>query len=274
MHTKRRTQTASKLLKWAGSKSGISNRIVPYLNFEGDYIEPFCGSAAFFFQSKPERAHLNDTNKELIRFYRDVKCDYPAVFAAYDSIEIGEEQYYAAREEYNSEPYTIRKSGLFVYLNHYCFNGIYRTNKAGHFNTPFGGKVKAKTKLTIEHFANAANILKCATLTDDDFEIFLINLNPKNACIYLDPPYFTDDERVFGEYGATTFKKADLKRLAQIATELAETNRIVISYRACSEFSELFGNYIAGQTNVVRNVGGFSGRRKQDTELIAIMDFR
>ena len=274
MQIEQGTQTASKLLKWAGSKAGISHRIVPYLNFEGDYIEPFCGSAAFFFQSKPERAHLNDTNKELIRFYRDVKFDHAAVFEAYNSIEIGEKQYYAAREEYNSELYTIRKSGLFVYLNHYCFNGIYRTNKAGHFNTPFGAKVKAKTKLTIEHFANAANILKSATLTDDDFELFLVNLKPKDACVYLDPPYFTDDERVFGEYGATTFKKADLNRLAKIATELAETNRIVISYRQCSEFSELFEKYIAGKTNVVRNVGGFSGRRKQDIELIAIMDFR
>lgn len=266
--------SATKLLKWAGSKSGIIHRIVPYLNFDQEYIEPFCGSAAFFFESKPKCAHLNDTNKDLIRFYRDIKENHESVFDIYRSIEVGECEYYKARDEYNAESDTIRKSGLFIYLNHYCFNGIYRTNKSGNFNTPFGAKIKSKTKLKLVDFARAAQVLKSATLNDNDFEKFLVELNPKNACIYMDPPYFTDDERVFGEYGATTFKKEDLGRLAKIAMELADTNRIVISYRQCSEFCELFGKYIAGTTSVVRNVGGFKGRRKQDTELIAIMDFK
>ncbi len=264
----------TKLLKWAGSKSGIIHRIIPYLNFNQEYIEPFCGSAAFFFESKPKCAHLNDTNKDLIRFYRHIKENYESVFDVYSSIAVGELEYYKARDEYNIESCAIRKSGLFIYLNHYCFNGIYRTNKSGNFNTPFGAKIKAKKKLKLADFERAAQILKSATLDDNDFETFLIKLNPNNACIYMDPPYFTDDERVFGEYGATTFKKEDLTRLARIATDLADKNRIVISYRQCSEFCELFGNYIAGTTNVVRNVGGFRGRRKRDTELIAIMDFK
>lgn len=264
----------TKLLKWAGSKSGISHRIVPHLRFDATYIEPFCGSAAFFFQAHATSAFLNDLNSDLIRFYIDIKLHYQSVFDAYSSVEVSEKEYYAAREEYNSTPPSPRKSGLFVYLNHYCFNGIYRTNKRGEFNTPFGAKTKVKEKLKIDDFRAAADILQGATLSDRDFEEFLRLLNPANACIYLDPPYFTDDERVFGEYGANTFKGSDLLRLAAISNELAKGNRVVVSYRRCTEFMDLFGKHVVAETNVIRNVGGFKGRRKQDTELIAIMDFR
>lgn len=274
MYNSREQLTGNKLLKWAGSKSGISRQIVPFLRFDRLYIEPFCGSAAFFFENRPAQACLNDLNSNLIRFYTDLRDKAIEVYSVYASIEINDAAYYKARDEYNAIQPSTRKSGLFIYLNHYCFNGLYRTNKKGNFNTPFGAKQKIKERLSVKDFQLASQSLARTMLTDHDFQKFLDEVKPMNSCIYLDPPYFTDDERVFGEYGAQPFTSADLERLTLTCKKLATNNRVVVSYRKCSEFVDLFSKYIVSEISVVRNVGGFRGRRKLDTEMVAVMDFK
>lgn len=264
----------SKLLKWAGSKSQISDKITPFLSFDAPYIEPFCGSAVFFFENTPSVCHLNDTNSELISFFRYVKSRPNQVWGYYNDLPVTENTYYAARAEYNEMKPSIKKAGYFVYLNHFCFNGLYRTNLRGDFNTPYGAKTKAKIKLDIEAFRKFSKILKTANLYSQDFEEFLVGLKPSGACIYMDPPYFTNDERVFGEYGASTFKGCDLERLYHLSVELSKKNRVVVSYKKCSEFSDRFSNYIVNDLTVTRNVGGFAGRRKTEKELLAVLDYQ
>ena len=263
---------STKLLKWAGSKSQISDKISPFLSFDVPYIEPFCGSAVFFFENVPKICHLNDLNSDLIDFFKHIKSDPNNVWKFYQELPVTEETYYTARSKYNEMEQGIRKAGYFVYLNHFCFNGLYRTNRKGQFNTPYGAKKKIKKKLKLEDFRNFSSLLQHAQLQSMDFEDFLNDLKPKGACIYMDPPYFTNDERVFGEYGATTFKSYDLDRLFSASLALSQNNRVVISYKNCTEFLEKFSDYIVGDINVVRNVGGFAGRRKAEKELIAVLD--
>ncbi|WP_170362235.1 DNA adenine methylase [Ruegeria arenilitoris] len=264
-------KTKSKLLKWAGSKSQVADQITPYLNFELPYIEPFCGSAVFFFENLPSNCHLNDLNADLISFFRHVREVPREVWSCYNSIPVEEDAYYLARAKYNDLGDSPEKAGHFVYLNHFCFNGLYRTNKAGRFNTPYGGHHKPKKKLTETEFGHFSNKLRDVRLTSEDFEKFLFGLKPAGSCIYMDPPYFTDDERVFGEYGASTFKNNDLQRLFKVAVALSDQNRIVISYKNCSEFLELFSDFVVGDIAVTRNVGGFAGRRKSEKELVAVL---
>lgn len=267
----RTTQSPRKILKWAGSKSNVSSQLKHFLNFDRPYIEPFCGSAAFYFESLPAKAALNDLNSHLIDCYRSIRDEPLQVWKHYNALEVSEQNYYNARATFNQIGRGILKSSIFLYLNHYCFNGIYRTNKSGLFNTPYGAKVKIKKKFSIEDFNYFSDSLRNTELHNEDFETFLDKISPSDACVYMDPPYFTVEGRVFNEYGARTFLANDLARLHTVAVRLAANNIVVISYKDCTEFRDLFERYLAAPITVTRNVGGFAGRRKSETELIAVL---
>lgn len=261
----------SKLLRWAGSKTQSAKVIEPFLDFQGSYIEPFCGSASFFFSRAPKSAVLNDSNKGLISFYRHLRRSPTQLWQLYNSFEINKDRYYELRDEYNSSHYNIRKAAIFMYLNHFCFNGLYRTNSKGAFNTPFNGSKKTKSKLSLDETKHFARSLKNSDLYCTDFEKFLQKVNPVGACIFMDPPYFTEESRVFTEYGSQLFKIDDLGRLLQISEVVSQKNLVVITHKECSEFRSLFGDYIRMSIPITRNVGGFSGRRKRDIELLAVL---
>ncbi|PID46340.1 MAG: hypothetical protein CSB47_04500 [Proteobacteria bacterium] len=226
---------------------------------------------SIFFEHQPAKAFLNDLNSHLINCYLHVREDAASVWQHYNAIEISEAKYYYIRERFNLMRTSIKKSAYFIYLNHYCFNGIFRTNKKGHFNTPFGAKKKVKKKLAKEEFLAISNCLQLAEFTSSDFEDFLCNLSPSGACIYLDPPYFTNEKRVFSEYGAKVFEASDLARLHSVSMNLSKENKVIISYRDCEEFRHLFGDFLVNPISVTRNVGGFAGRRKHENELLAVL---
>ncbi len=87
----------------------------------------------------------------------------------------------------------------------------------------------------------------------------------------MDPPYSTEDSRVFIEYGSKPFNLEDLNRLLDLAEYLSKRNLVVITHKECSEFHKLFGNHIQKSVPITRNVGGFAGRKKRDFELIAVL---
>lgn len=258
------------ILKWAGSKSSSANALMPLLNTGQKYIEPFCGSATFFFKGNHEYGYLNDSNASLIGFYRDVAEMPEKVWGIYIDLEVSEANYYVVRRKFNELDEGVEKSAFFMYLNHFCFNGIFRTNKKGEFNTPFGARKKIRKKTTLEELLGFSKKLKRATLSCKDFEEFLDDIVPQDSCIYMDPPYYTQDRRVFGEYGAVIFGPTDLVRLWGVCNRLKLDNRVVVSYRDCSEFKELFAENLTDEIRVQRNVGGFAGRRKIDSELVAV----
>lgn len=264
------SRSGIKLLRWAGSKSQSAAAIAPFLDFEKNYVEAFCGSASFFFTNGPSKAFLNDTNSNLINFYRDLVDTPSQVWSLYNSYSVDRDSYYEIRTKYNQARSSVEKSAFFLYLNHYCFNGIYRTNNSGFFNTPFGKHGKNKKKLPWENFQSFSEIAKSASFSCLDFEDFLISSNIEESCIYLDPPYFTKDDRVFREYGTNSFKSDDLKRLFKVFEKISQDNLVVVTYKDCSEFRAMFSKYIVSEVSITRNIGGFAGRRKRDTELVAI----
>src|ERR1700738_1413710 len=119
-------------IRWAGSKRSsipiLSQFFPPDIN---RYVEPFCGSAALFFHLAPQRAVLSDLNHELISFYKSMKREPATVFKIATAIPRTERAYYKSRDAFNGETNPLRRAGLFYYLNKNCFNGLYRTSKAG-----------------------------------------------------------------------------------------------------------------------------------------------
>lgn len=262
-----------KLLRWAGSKASVAKYIEPHIDFTRHYIEPFAGSAIIFFRNLPSQASLNDINSSLVDLYAHVRDDPYYIWATYNRLQITSVQYYKTRAEYNRLKSGRRKSALFLFLNHYCFNGIYRTNTSGAFNTPFSGYERNRKKLPKSDLFAISKALHHVTLGNLDFSKFLRTINPRNACIYMDPPYFTNDKRIFREYGPGVFSEPDLHRLLLLCIKLQRLgNKVVVSYAECREFKHLFSNHIIDKIDVSRNVGGFKERRTSQSELIAVFN--
>src|SRR5258708_201479 len=134
------------IFRWAGSKRQLLPLLEGYWSRDfGRYVEPFAGSACFFFRLMPERALLADINKELICAYRQIKADALKVHNSLKKLSTGSDTYYQQR---SLDPVYLSpnaRAARFIYLNRYCFNGLYRTNQRGEFNVPYGGQATGST---------------------------------------------------------------------------------------------------------------------------------
>ena len=154
----------------------------------------------------------------------------------------------------------------FVYLNHNCFNGIYRTNVDGNFNVPFGSKLA--TYLSRQEFVGCSDALSSVKLVAGDFEDTLANVT-KGDFVYLDPPYAVTSRRVFREYGKKPFATDDVERLS---AELQRIHKLgahfVVSYADCKEARVLAANWNSQKFLVQRHIAGFSDHRTRSFEWI------
>ena len=258
------------LLRWAGSKRQLLPQLRAYWDASGcnRYVEPFAGSAAHFFDIEPRSAIINDTNEELIGFYRCMQTDAAAVFALADSWPIDDETYYDLRTLFRSERKVIRRSAMFFYLNRNCFNGIYRTNLSGYFNVPFGGS-KTGSLPKWEEIESAVKLLASASLRCDDFESLLKREVRAGDFVYLDPPYAVENRRVFVQYSANTFGSADLQRLSDLLHCIdALGATFLLSYAMAPEARHFFAHWQSRRTSTQRNVAGFAHHRRRAMEML------
>ena len=260
-------------LRWAGSKRQHLSLLKSFWsdNFSR-YVEPFAGSAALFFNISPRHALLGDINKDLIATFKTVRDHPTRVYKALASIPKGRSNYQKVR---NVNPATLRsinRAARFIYLNRYCFNGLYRTNSNGDFNVPYGGK-KSGPIPALEHLKNSAACLKCAKLTCADFRKTLSRVR-KGDFVYLDPPYAVSNRRVFVEYAAKPFSVSDISVLGRLLTLIERKGAtFVLSYADCSEARHAFSNWKVRRILTRRNVAGFSGARRNQYEL-CVTNFR
>jgi len=266
------------ILRWAGSK----RKLLPLLTqnipqrFE-TYIEPFCGSACLFFAINPANAILADINKELINAYRVLKRSPSKLAQATASISPDKETYHEMRARQPHDLSTFERAVRFIYLNRYCFNGVYRTNRKGQFNVPMGIKVGALPD--VEQFRECHTSLKSAKLISSDFSEVLDAARP-NDFIYLDPPYSNSTQRNRGEYGADSFTYLDIDRLIKKLKEVDERGtKFLLSYSATDEVIKLLPRrWQIAEINVKRHVAGFGSQRvlvreilvKNDTKIIGV----
>ena len=130
---------AKPILKWAGGKTQLLSSLLPKVpNTYNRYIEPFLGGGAMFFAMQPKAAIIADSNPELINMYRQVANKVNEVINYLKTYENTEEAFYEIRKQDWSELSPVEAAARTIYLNHTCFNGLYRVNKQGQFNVPYG----------------------------------------------------------------------------------------------------------------------------------------
>ena len=256
-------------LRWAGSKRKLLSRLAPYWgNGHTRYIEPFMGSAAFFYAVNPSLAILSDINADLVSTFVSVRDDPRAVYNRLLDIPRGKRSYNRLRKQVPTCLDPLDRAARFIFLNRFCFNGIYRTNAKGAFNVPYA-KSKTGDIPPWDTFLAAAQPLQSAVIVCADFEEVVSNNVREGDFVYLDPPYAVRNRRVFRQYDPQTFGLDDLKRMDQTLQLIHKRNaKFVLSYAYSPESIEYFQNWERRKVFTQRNVSGFAKHRRMAAELI------
>lgn len=263
------------ILRWAGSKRQIIPALSEYWTKSNAqrYVEPFAGSACLFFSITPQRAILADINKELILTYKQLKHDWKSVSKKINELDRNKKTYYDVR---SIQPEEIKdassRAARFIYLNRFCFNGLYRTNQSGQFNVPFGDGGVIPSSETL---SESAQLLKRAKLLTGDFEKTLEQVR-KGDFVYMDPPFSVLNKRVFTDYDATKFNLDKLNRLRQWMQKLDRAGiPFLVSYLESPEARMLSKGFSHRRVSVRRSIAGFaSNRRKTREVLISNIDLK
>ncbi len=255
-------------LRWAGSKRKQIPRLREFWSADYErYVEPFAGSACFFFSLCPEKALLADKNADLIGAFECVRDDPSRLYDCVVAIPRTKERYYVERARNPATLTPTQCAARFIYLNRNCFNGIYRTNRSGQFNVPFAAS-RAGAFVTRNEFIEASKSLQRATLRAWDFGTTLRYVRDGDF-VYLDPPYVVESRRVFREYGERPFCAKDLSRLEEHLVKIDQRGAaFVVSYADCREARSLAVNWNSCRMRVRRHIAGFSGARRTAYELL------
>lgn len=217
-----RFSPARPFIKWAGGKRRLLeqyNALLPNHSQFNRYFEPFLGGGAVFFHLKPSKALLADLNPELINCYKMVK-NYPDELIDHLAKHKTTEQYFYKQRELLPENLTpIERASRFIYLNKTCYNGLYRVNKQGQFNVPYG-KYKKPLICDREVIRAASEALQNVQFSIASFEKTVSQAHSEDF-IYLDPPYVpTSVTASFTSYTSCNFTESDQVKLAEIVRNL------------------------------------------------------
>lgn len=255
------------ILRWAGSK----RKLLPLLTAASPkkfsrYAEPFVGSAVLFLELKATKALLGDLNHDLIDTYKTIREHPRAVWNRVSSMSHDSTFYYELRAVDPQSRSPLDRAARFVYLNRFCFNGVYRTNRAGRFNVPRGsGRLFVPD---IDTFMNFAKLLRHAELTCTDFED-LVDKTQIGDFLYLDPPYALGEKRDRGEYGAGSFRDHDEERLVESIIAASDRGvKVLLSYSPSAFVTKKLRNWHIHKLSVARSVAGFAGSRRSADEIL------
>lgn len=176
-------------LKWAGGKSQLIPELIKYVPESfNQYIEPFLGSGALYFYLNPSSPIISDLNEELTITYETVKYNVEELIDLLRKYKNGEEFYYRIRSLNPKVLTNIERAARLIFMNKTCFNGLYRVNKKGEFNVPFGKR--NGDFLNKELLRDANNFLQNAEIINANYLDVLIDNANKGDFIFLDPPYY------------------------------------------------------------------------------------
>jgi len=266
------TPVARPLLKWAGGKGQLLNAIACHIPARWNrYIEPMVGGGAVFFALAPKKSLIADSNPELINFYRAIVSDLDGLIAQYEAWPFDENTFYELRSLKFSDLDSRTAAARLLYLNRACFNGLYRVNRYGEFNVPWG-RYKRPYKVEMERFEAARNILCRARIELGDFSEILDIEAASGDLVFLDPPYvpisaYSD----FKRYTKQQFQSADHVRMAELVLSLSERGcETIITNSNHSLVHDLYQGYEIQVIPTRRNVNSRANGRTGEDVIIHV----
>ena len=269
---KTNTVQAKPILKWAGGKTQMLNDLLPKVpSSYGRYIEPFFGGGAMFFALQPENAIIADSNPELINMYRQVAANVDEVIQYLKKYENTSEMFYTVREQEWTQLPKAEAAARTIFLNRTCFNGLYRVNKQGKFNVPYGKY--ANPKICDEDGLKAASeALKKAEILCGDYLLVLDHYAQPGDFVFLDPPYLPISEYAdFKRYTKEQFYEEDHIELAKIIMRLQERGcHIILTNSNHPLVHELYAPFTIDVIQTKRHISCNGSTRKGEDVIVTI----
>lgn len=220
-------------IRWAGGKSWL----VPYVaqlteKLEyNNYYEPFMGGASIFFSlNLPKGGCLSDINEELVNTFCAVRDDPNRIIGHLKEYKTDEDSYYIIRESEPEDKY--ERAARFLYLNANSFNGLYRVNKKGKYNVPYGHK---NATVNYQRLLDVGAKLDGFEILCQDFAAVAHKIQ-KGDLVFLDPPYTVSKEDTgFVGYNSTWFSLEDQRRLARLIDHINQVGAYYIMTNAAHE---------------------------------------
>lgn len=184
------------------------------------YFEPFFGGGALYFSLKPRDAIISDCNSELVNLYSSVAQNVEAVIRELDKYSNDEDQFYMTRKLDWLSLSPVQAAARTLFLNKTCFNGLYRVNKSGQFNVPFGF-YKNPNLAPADALRSASMLLSKSKILHCDYKTVLNNEAREGDLVFLDPPYLPISRNSdFKRYTKEQFYEEDHRELAVEAYRL------------------------------------------------------
>lgn len=270
------------VIKWVGGKTQLLKElkeiIIPVLKEDSYYYEPFCGGAALALDLEHKNTILNDLNSELINMYRVIKHKPEELIAELKCFQNSHnaEFYYHIRNldrtDALSKMSDVAKAARTIYLNKTCFNGLYRVNSKGQFNSPIGRTSSGKTPDIVQEdlIREMSKFLKTVQFHNGDYRECLVHAKNGDV-VFFDPPY-DQDESISSEgfvgYQKEGWTRKDLEELKTVCDELSIRGVKVVLTNNDTEFvRELFAEYNFREVEVKRSINR-DGNKRKGKELI------
>jgi len=263
--------SANPVLKWAGGKQGIADQLIRYFppHFER-YFEPFVGGGSVLFALYPPKAVIGDLNNWLLDTYEAIREDAGRVAGLLNGMVNTKEEYLRLRQVPPETQDVFQRAAHLIYLNKTCFRGLFRVNRHGQFNVPYGQY--DRRYYDPDNLRAVAAALEGVEVRRCDFEICLSDVAPGDFA-YLDPPYYKlGGYSDFNRYTKDQFRQNDHFRLAALCRELDLRGvRWAVSNSDTDFVRELFDGYRVVRIENRREINLNSGDR--DVTELLIMNY-
>lgn len=266
-------RTCKPFIKWAGGKSQLLPELTARIPTQfSRYFEPFVGGGALYFYIQPEKAYLSDSNAELMNTYEVVKSGVHALIKDLRKHIYEKEYYYALRNVDRTEEFSewsnIQKASRLIYLNKTCYNGLYRVNSKGFFNTPFG-KYDDPTIVDEGNLLACSKALRSATIVTSSFE-WVREKAKRGDFIYFDPPYAPINKTsYFTSYNKDGFDFSMQQALHTLCVALDRKKiKFMVSNSSMPAILKLYKNFNIDYIKATRAINSKAAKRGRIDEVI------
>lgn len=266
---------ARPFIKWLGGKTGVLPQVLNRIPDEiRTYYEPFVGGGSLLFHlANAKRFHsavISDTNEDLINAYKVIQSNVDGLIKELgrDKYVYEETAFYEIRNENVDSLSQVEKAARFIYLNKTCFNGLYRVNKSGLFNAPFG-RFTNPTILDAPNLVAVNAALQSVKILQGSY-IFTSADAKRGDCVYFDPPYIPLSKTSnFTSYTSNGFDLEEHIKLRNHFRNMASRGvRVVLSNSYTPESIELYKGFDVDYISGSRNISGSAINRKPVKEII------
>ncbi|MCX7068578.1 MAG: DNA adenine methylase [Methylococcales bacterium] len=262
-------------LKWVGGKRQLMPEIIKLIPKKiSTYHEPFVGGGAVLFALQPKKAVINDANSELINVYYVIKNNLEELIVDLKTHKNDPDYFYKIRSLDRDSSFEnlsdVQRASRIIYLNKTCFNGLYRVNNSGEFNSPFGKYTNPNiiNEVTLKAVSNYLNSNDIKIMNGDYYES--LNFLEKSSFVYFDPPYHpVSQSSNFTGYTQGGFDSNEQIKLRDVCNELNSKGiNFLLSNSATKFIEELYVDYKVEYVKANRAINSNAEKRGEINEVL------